>query len=268
LAQGRGQGPGPALSRRYHRSFGRSRARLCPGLRRACFDVALLARGDAGLEGAARDVKEVGGRAPQVPADVSNFDEVDAAAGLVEKELGPVDVWANNAMTTVFAPTWDVKPADFRRAVEVRCETSLDRHPQPVPPIYRPEVAAKSIVEMALGERSTKVVGSWNKILVAAGRMFPSLGNHYASLGACDTQLAAVPTSPDRPVSTVRLTTVTITAPTVASTIRPMVFATPASSRPCRASPAPWPSACPARPSKKDWATWPPWAPRSIAEPG
>jgi NAD(P)-dependent dehydrogenase (short-subunit alcohol dehydrogenase family) len=83
------------------------------------FDVALLARGGAGLDGAACEVKEVGGRPLALPVDVSSFDEVDAAAEHVEDELGPIDVWVNNAMTTVFAPTWEVKPRDFQRAVEV-----------------------------------------------------------------------------------------------------------------------------------------------------
>jgi NAD(P)-dependent dehydrogenase (short-subunit alcohol dehydrogenase family) len=83
------------------------------------FDVALLARGQAGLEGAAREVRSAGARALVIPTDVSQFDQVDSAATRVEEELGPIDVWVNDAMTTVFAPAWKVKPADFQRAVEV-----------------------------------------------------------------------------------------------------------------------------------------------------
>jgi NAD(P)-dependent dehydrogenase (short-subunit alcohol dehydrogenase family) len=83
------------------------------------FDVALLARGEAGLEGAANDVRSAGARALPIPTDVSQFDQVDSAATRVEAELGPIDVWVNDAMTTVFAPAWEVKPADFQRAVEV-----------------------------------------------------------------------------------------------------------------------------------------------------
>jgi NAD(P)-dependent dehydrogenase (short-subunit alcohol dehydrogenase family) len=247
------------------------------------FDVALLARGEAGLHGAAIDVKEAGGRALPLRVDVSRFDEVDAAAHQVEDELGPVDVWVNDAMTTVFAPTWDVKPADFQRAMEVTflgqvwgtmaalkqmrprdrgsivnvgsalafigiplqsaycsskfacrgffesvraelihegshvrlsmvhlpavntpqfdwCETTFDRHPQPVPPIYEPEVAARFILETAFDGR-TKVVGSWNKVLVSAGRMFPGLGNQYAALSAWDAQLTSTPERSRRPVN-------------------------------------------------------------------
>lgn len=83
------------------------------------FDVALLARGEAGLDAAARDVQGAGGRALVVPVDVADAAAVDAAAERVETELGEVDVWVNDAMTTVFAPSWDLAPADFQRAVEV-----------------------------------------------------------------------------------------------------------------------------------------------------
>lgn len=246
------------------------------------FDVALLARGEAGLSGAAAEVEAAGGRALAIPTDVAHFDDVEAAAARVEDELGPIDVWVNDAMTTVFAPTWDVKPADFARAVEVTflgqvwgtqvalsrmrprdrgsivnvgsalafigiplqsaycsskfacrgffestraellhegshvrmsmvhlpavntpqfdwCETTLDHHPQPVPPIYQPEIPAKFIVAAALDGRPSKVIGSWNKMLVLAGRLFPGLGNQYAALGAWDTQLTSQVISGDRP---------------------------------------------------------------------
>ena len=257
---------------------GRATARV---FAEAGYDVALLARGMAGLEGAAKEVEAEGGRAVVITTDVSNFEEVDAAATLVENELGPIDVWVNDAMTTVFAPTWEIAPDDFRRAVEVTflgqvwgtmaalarmrprnrgsivnvgsalaymgiplqtaycsskfacrgffesvraellheksdirlsmvhlpavntpqfdwCETTLDRHPQPVPPIYQPEVPARFILEAALNGRRTKVVGAWNKLLVVAGSLFPGLGNNYASLGAWDTQLTDIPISPGR----------------------------------------------------------------------
>jgi NAD(P)-dependent dehydrogenase (short-subunit alcohol dehydrogenase family) len=248
------------------------------------FDVGLLARGAAGLEAAAKEVAAAGGRAIVVPADVSQFDQVDAAAARVEDELGPIDVWVNDAMTTVFAPAWEVVPADFQRAVEVTflgqvwgtmaalsrmrprdrgtivnvgsalgiigiplqaaycsskfacrgffestraellhegsnvqmsmvylpavntpqfdwCKTTLNRHPQPVPPIYQPELIAKFILEAALTGRREKVIGSWNKLLVLAGRLFPGLGNQYAAIGAWSTQLTSDPISPDRPVN-------------------------------------------------------------------
>jgi NAD(P)-dependent dehydrogenase (short-subunit alcohol dehydrogenase family) len=83
------------------------------------FDVALLARGEAGLEAAAQEARDAGVRALALPTDVSQFDQVDRAASRVETELGPIDVWVNDAMTTVFAPSWEVAPEDFQRAIEV-----------------------------------------------------------------------------------------------------------------------------------------------------
>src|ERR1039457_834190 len=83
------------------------------------FSVALLAPGQAGLEAASKDGTDAGARALSIRTAVSQFVEVDAAATKVEEELGPIDVWVNNAMTTVFAPSWDTKPTDFQRAVEV-----------------------------------------------------------------------------------------------------------------------------------------------------
>ncbi len=246
------------------------------------FDVALLARGQAGLDGAAADVRKAGTRALPLPTDVSQFEQVNAAATRIEDELGPIDVWVNDAMTTVFAPAWEVKPADFQRAVEVTflgqvwgtmaalskmrprdrgqivnvgsalcfigiplqsaycaskfacrgffestraeliheksrvrmsmvhlpavntpqfdwCQTVFDEHPQPAPPIYQPEIPAKFIVEVALDGRREKVVGSWNKMLVAIARAAPGFANQYAAIGAWESQLTSQKISPDRP---------------------------------------------------------------------
>lgn len=81
--------------------------------------VALLARGRAGLEGAAREVEELGGRALVLPTDVAYPDQVEAAASAAEAELGPIDVWVNNAMVTVYGEFLDLEPAEFRRATDV-----------------------------------------------------------------------------------------------------------------------------------------------------
>jgi len=81
--------------------------------------VALLARGLAGLEGAKREVERAGGQAMVVPVDVADRDAVEAAAERIESEWGPIDVWVNNAMATVFAPVMEISPDDFRRATEV-----------------------------------------------------------------------------------------------------------------------------------------------------
>lgn len=82
-------------------------------------DVALLARGRAGLEGAAREVEKAGGRALVIPTDVSDHDQVERAAAQVEDELGPIDVWVNVAFTSVFAPFWEIEPDEFARVTAV-----------------------------------------------------------------------------------------------------------------------------------------------------
>ena len=81
--------------------------------------VALIARGMDGLKAAADDVHAAGGRALQIPADVADAEEVDAAATTVEEGLGPIDVWVNNAMTSVFAPFSNVELQEFKRVTEV-----------------------------------------------------------------------------------------------------------------------------------------------------
>src|SRR5437773_11661870 len=65
---------------------------------------ALLARGVDGLDAARRDVESMGSRALVLPADVADADQVETAAARVERELGPIDVWVNNAMVSVFSP--------------------------------------------------------------------------------------------------------------------------------------------------------------------
>ena len=83
--------------------------------------VGLLARGRGGLEGARRDVEAEGGRALVLPTDVAVAEQVDAAAQAVEEAFGPIDVWVNCAMTTVFAPFHEITPQEFRRVLEVTC---------------------------------------------------------------------------------------------------------------------------------------------------
>jgi len=82
-------------------------------------NVGLIARGLDGLEGARREVEAMGGRALVLPADVSDHNAVEAAAEQVERELGPIDVWVNNAMVSVFSPVKDMEPDEFRRVTEV-----------------------------------------------------------------------------------------------------------------------------------------------------
>lgn len=250
----------------------------------AGFDVALLARGRAGLDAAAAEVRAKGRRALAISTDVADEEQVFAAAQQVEDELGEIDVWVNDAMTTAFAPTWDIAPDDFRRAVDVTflgqvwgtlaalkymrardrgtiinigsalafigiplqsaycaskfacrgfvesiraellhegshvrmgmvhmpavntpqftwCLTTMHRHPQPVPPIYEPEKVAQYVVRSAVEGRRSKIVGSWNHLVVAAGQFTPGFGNHYAALGAWESQLTGQPIRAGRPVN-------------------------------------------------------------------
>ncbi len=81
--------------------------------------VGLLARGQDGLEGAKRDVEAAGGEALVVPTDVADAEQVEAAAARVEEELGPIDVWVNNTMCTVFGPAWEITEDEYKRATEV-----------------------------------------------------------------------------------------------------------------------------------------------------
>jgi NAD(P)-dependent dehydrogenase (short-subunit alcohol dehydrogenase family) len=230
--------------------------------------IGLLARGRDGLDATRREVEAAGGEALVLPTDVAYADEVESAAEQVESQLGPIDVWVNNAMTSVFSPVKDMTPLEFRRVTEVtylgvvygtlaalkrmlprdrgtiiqvgsalakrsiplqaaycaakhaiegfteslRCELLHDksgvhvtvvhlpamntpqfdwvkshmaRKPQPVPPIYQPEIAAQAIVwaadhgakkELYVGAPTVKAVVS-NKIAA------PLLDRYLARVG-------------------------------------------------------------------------------------
>ena len=81
--------------------------------------VGLIARGTDGLEGAQREVEVAGGRALVLPVDVADPQQLEAATDRVERELGPIDIWVNNAMTSVFSPIKEMTPAEFKRVTEV-----------------------------------------------------------------------------------------------------------------------------------------------------
>jgi NAD(P)-dependent dehydrogenase (short-subunit alcohol dehydrogenase family) len=248
------------------------------------FDVALLARGRAGLEAAAKEVEQAGGRALAVPTDVAEWEEVDSAASRVEAELGPVAVWVNNAMTTAFAWFEDIEPHEFRRATEVTylgqvhgtmaalnrmrprdqgrivnvgsalsfvgiplqaaycgakfacrgffesvraellaqgsrvtismvhlpavntpqfewCLSRLPHHPQPVPPIYQPEVCARFVVAAAGDGRRAKLLGAWTKLIVAGTKLAPGVLSQYAARTGVSSQQTSRPTGSDRPAN-------------------------------------------------------------------
>ena len=85
--------------------------------RGAC--IGLVARGHEGLEGARRDVEELGGKALVLPTDVADPDQVEAAAARVEESFGPIDIWVNDAMTSVFSQAWEMTPEEYKRVTEV-----------------------------------------------------------------------------------------------------------------------------------------------------
>jgi NAD(P)-dependent dehydrogenase (short-subunit alcohol dehydrogenase family) len=260
--------------------IGRATARLF-GERGA--KVGLIARGRAGLEGAAREVEAGGGTALPIETDVADPAQVEAAAGQVEDKLGPIDVWVNCAFTSVFAPFREISPDEFRRVTEVsylgfvygtmaalarmrprdagtivqvgsalgersiplqsaycgakhavngftsslRCElmhegsrvavtvvqmpavntpqfswvrSRLPRHPQPVPPIYQPEVAARAVVAAADRPRRKQYwVGASTAATLAANKIAPAVLDRYLARTGYDSQQTAERTGEREP---------------------------------------------------------------------
>jgi NAD(P)-dependent dehydrogenase (short-subunit alcohol dehydrogenase family) len=81
--------------------------------------IGLIARGTDGLEGARREVESAGGRALVLPVDVADSAQVEAAAERVESTFGPIDIWVNNAMASVFSPIKEMTAEEFKRVTEV-----------------------------------------------------------------------------------------------------------------------------------------------------
>jgi short-subunit dehydrogenase len=244
-------------------------------------DVGLIARGRERLESARREIEELGRRAAVAEADVADAAQVEAAAQQIEDELGPIDVWVNNAIATVFAPVSDTTPDEFRRATEVtylgsvwgtmtalrrmrprdsgvivqvgsalayrgiplqaaycggkhalqgfleslRAEllhedshvhltmvqlpalntpqftwsrAKLPRSPQPVPPIFQPEVAADAIVWAASHPRRELMVG-WPTVKAIVGNaIVPGIADRYLARNGFDAQQTDEPVDPDR----------------------------------------------------------------------
>jgi NAD(P)-dependent dehydrogenase (short-subunit alcohol dehydrogenase family) len=225
-------------------------------------DVALLARGEGGLAAAARDIEAAGQRALVLPTDTADPDQVERAAARVETELGPIDVWVNDAFASVFAPLEQISSAEFRRVTEVsylgfvygtqsalrrmrprnhgvvvqvgstlayrgipfqsaycgakhavqgftesvRCElihdrsavritmvqlpavntpqfswvlSRLPRDPQPVPPIYQPEVAARAVLWAAEHDRREWWVGASTAATLLINAIAPGILDRY-----------------------------------------------------------------------------------------
>jgi NAD(P)-dependent dehydrogenase (short-subunit alcohol dehydrogenase family) len=244
--------------------------------------IALLARGRERLEATAREVEAGGGRALVLPLDVADHDAVEKAAEQTEQELGPIDVWVNNAMVTVYSPVARLTPDEFRRVTEVtylgsvwgtmaalarmlprdrgtivqvgsalayrgiplqaaycgakhalegfyeslRTEllhegsnvrltvvqlpalntpqfiwgrTKMPREPQPVPPIFQPEVAAEAVVWAAHHHRRELFVG-WPTVKAIVGnKVVPGVADRYLAKTGYDSQQTPEPVHPDRP---------------------------------------------------------------------
>src|SRR5438105_6902190 len=101
-------GSGAGLGRAIVRSFARRGAYL-----------GLISRGSERLEDARREVEDLGGQALVVAGDVADPATTEDAAERTEATFGPIDVWVNNAMTTVFSPVIDMTPDDYKRVTEV-----------------------------------------------------------------------------------------------------------------------------------------------------
>src|SRR4051812_14243570 len=236
------------------------------------YDVGLISRGEQGLRSAADDVLAHGGRAVAVQGDVADWLEVQRAAHEIESRLGHVDVWINNAMTTVFAPVSELRAEEVRRVTEVsylgqvhgalaalelmrprnegtivsvssalahrsiplqaaycgakaagraffeglRTElihehsairisqvvlpaintpqflwssSKMPYAPRPVAPVYAPELAARAIVHAANRAPRQRVVGTWNRVVLALNKLAPGVLDHAAALGSWDGQL-------------------------------------------------------------------------------
>lgn len=101
-------GASAGLGRAAAREFGRHGAK-----------IGLLARGVDGLEAAKREIEDLGGTALVLPTDVADSAAVEQAAASVEEQLGPIDIWVNNAMASVFSPVKEMKPEEYKRVTEV-----------------------------------------------------------------------------------------------------------------------------------------------------
>jgi short-subunit dehydrogenase len=245
--------------------------------------VALLARGEPALRDAAAEVRDLGGEALVLPTDVADHEQVEAAAARVEETWGPMDVWVNDAMATVFAPVADTTPQEFRRATEVTylgtvhgtmaalermrsrdhgvivqvgsalsyraiplqaaycgskfairgftdtlrtelrhehshvritmvqlpavnttqfswCRSRLPDHPQPVAPIYQPEIPAEAVYWAAHHRRRELWVGYSTVQAIVGAALAPGLADRYLARTAFSSQqVANAPIDPNRP---------------------------------------------------------------------
>ena len=245
-------------------------------------NVALLARGKRGLEAAAAEIESLGGKALPLPTDVADANAVEAAAEETERQFGPIGVWINNAMVSVFSPVKEMKPEEYKRATEVtylgtvygtlaalkrmlprdsgtivqvgsalayrsiplqsaycaakhailgftsslRCELIHDKsnirlnmvqmpamntpqfdwvknrlphRPQPVPPIYEPEVGARAVYWAAHHDRREVYVGVPTVGAIVGNKVAPNILDHYLGRTGYKSQQTAEMDDPSRP---------------------------------------------------------------------
>jgi NAD(P)-dependent dehydrogenase (short-subunit alcohol dehydrogenase family) len=243
--------------------------------------IGLLARGHDGLEGARHDVEELGGKALVIPIDVADAEAVEQAAATVERELGPIDIWINNAMVSVFSPVKKMNPEEYKRVTEVTylgvvygtlsalkrmlprdrgvivqvgsalayrgiplqsaycaakhaiqgfCDSlrselihdksnvrvtmvqlpamntpqfswvksRLPRKPQPVPPIYQPEIGAEAVLFAAHNDRREMYVGYPTVEAIVADKISPGFADWYLAESGYDAQQTEESVEPDR----------------------------------------------------------------------
>ncbi|HZV06559.1 MAG TPA: SDR family oxidoreductase [Gemmataceae bacterium] len=244
--------------------------------------IGLLARGKDGLEGARRDAEKLGGKGLVLLTDVAVAEQVERAASAVEDAFGPIDIWINDAMVSVFSPVKEMTAADYRRVTDVtylgfvhgtlaalrrmlprdrgmivqvgsalayrgiplqsaycaakhaiqgfteslRCELIHDKSnvkvtmvqmpgmntpqfswsknrlphkPQPVPPIYQPEIAAEAIYHAAHHYRREWYVGGSTAIAISGNKLAPSLGDWYLGETGEKSQFTPEPADPNAP---------------------------------------------------------------------
>lgn len=244
--------------------------------------IGLLARGSEGLNATKEDVEAAGGDALCLPTDVSDPEQIEAAAAEVEEAFSPIDIWINNAMVSVFSPVEDLTPEEYKRVTEVtylgqvygamvalrrmkprdhgsiifvgsalayrgiplqsaycgakhgaqgffdslRSEmlhdesnvqlsmvhlpamntpqfdwsrNKMDRKPQPVPPIYQPEVAAEAICWAVDHDRRTVYVGWPTTQAIVGNKLFPGLADRYLAANGYEAQMQEEAAEEDSP---------------------------------------------------------------------
>lgn len=263
-------GASAGVGRAIAREFGKEKAK-----------IGLIARNPDGLEAAKKEIEAAGGQAIVLPLDVSDSNSVEKATSEVESSLGPIDVWVNDAMVSVFSPVTEMLPEEFKRVTEVTylgyvygtlsalkrmktrdqgiiiqigsalayrsiplqsaycaskhaisgfteslrtellhdsskvkiCQINLPavntpqfswvksrlpRHPQPVPPIYQPEVIARAVRYISHHPRRRMDIAFSTLKAVIAEKIVPSVADEYLARYGYSSQQTDQPVQPDR----------------------------------------------------------------------